>query len=156
MDRLKTFLKYVLWLVGFIILSEFLINVGLNSTYRTIGRKDNLSQVTIYQAEATSVNGRMKGVIRNNSENDLNGKYVKIDFYSPREVFLGSKYIEINNLEKDGVKTFEVYFKLQNVNYYSISITDYKNSNEEIELIPKDLTKPEIIVATIFTFLIFW
>ena len=156
MDRLKTFLKYVLWLVGFIILSEFLINVGLNSTYRTIGRKDNLSQVTIYQAEATSVNGRMKGVIRNNSENDLNGKYVKIDFYSPREVFLGSKYIEINNLEKDGVKTFEVYFKLQNVNYYSISIADYKNSNEEIELIPKDLTKPEIIVATIFTFLIFW
>ena len=54
MDRVKTLLKYAVWVLAFIVLSEFLINVGLNSTYRKINRKDNIEQVNIYQAEATS------------------------------------------------------------------------------------------------------
>ena len=54
MARMKTFLIYALIIVGFYIFSEFMINVGLNSTYRSINRKDNIGQVNIYQAEATS------------------------------------------------------------------------------------------------------
>ena len=38
MSRLKTLFKYVLWIVMFAILSEFLINVGLNSTYKQLYR----------------------------------------------------------------------------------------------------------------------
>lgn len=53
MDRLKTFLKYALWIIGFFILSNFLIYVGLNSNYRDLERKDSIQQVQIYQAEAT-------------------------------------------------------------------------------------------------------
>ena len=49
MDRVKTLFKYALWLVLFIIFSNFLINVGLNSTYKSIERKDNVEQVNIYQ-----------------------------------------------------------------------------------------------------------
>ncbi len=39
MDRMKTFLKYALWLILFMIFSEILINVGLNSTYKKIESK---------------------------------------------------------------------------------------------------------------------
>ena len=63
MSRLKTLFKYVLWIVMFAILSEFLINVGLNSTYKQLERKDNIEQVQIYQSEATIVNGRIRGLI---------------------------------------------------------------------------------------------
>ena len=155
MDRMKTFLKYALWVIGFFILSEFLINVGLNSTYKDIERRDANSQVSIYQAQATLVNGRIKGIVTNSEPEQLNGKYICIDFYSKRDVFLGKKYIQVENLGENESKPFEAYFKLKDVASYEVSIVDNKEDGE-IELIPTDLSKPEVVVATIFTLLMFW
>lgn len=154
MDRVKTLLKYAVWVLAFIILSEFLINVGLNSTYRKINRKDNIEQVNIYQAEATLVNGRIRGTITNSEPEELNGKYVRIDFYSKRDVFLGRRYIEVKDLAQNGTMSFEVFFKLQEVGSYEVVIADKKEPADEIEWVPKDWTKGEIIAATIVTLLI--
>jgi hypothetical protein len=152
MDRLKTFLIYTLIVIGFFIFSEFLINVSLNTTYKTIGRKDNLAQVQVYQAEATKVNGRLKGTIYQTQENPIETKYLQVDFYSARNVKLGTKYIEVENAKEE--QGFELYFKLNNVNYYDISKVNEKTQTE-MELLPADLTKPEIIVGTIFALLMF-
>ena len=154
MDRVKTLLKYAVWVLAYIILSEFLINVGLNSTYRKINRKDNIEQVNIYQAEATLVNGRIRGTITNSEPEELNGKYVRIDFYSKRDVFLGRRYIEVKDLAQNGTMSFEVFFKLQEVGSYEVVIADKKEPADEIEWVPKDWTKGEIIAATIVTLLI--
>ena len=156
MKELKTLFKYVLMIVGFFILTEFLIQVGLNTKYEDIKRIDNISQVNIYQAEATLVNGRIRGIITNTNAEDLSNKYVRIDFYSERNVLLGRKYIEINNLQANESQAFEVFFKLEDVSSYEVIITDHKEPEQEIEFIPKDLTKGEIIVGTVLTFLIFW
>ena len=155
MDRMKTFLKYAIWLVLFFFFSNFIINVGLNSSYKDISRRDNTSQVEITQAQATLVNGRMKGTIKSSSDDYLRGKYVKIDFYSERDVLLGKKYIEIGTTQNNMTQDFNIYFELQDVKSYSISIVDEKEEGE-IELIPEDLTKPEVIVLTAITLLIFW
>lgn len=152
MDRVKTLFKYALWLVLFIIFSNFLINVGLNSTYKPIERKDNVEQVNIYQAEATLVNGRIRGLIKN-TNGELSGKYVKIDFYSERDVLLGSNYVQIGNEEE---QSLEVLFKQDDVKSYEISIVAKKEPGEEISIIPEDLTTSEIVVATVITLLIFW
>lgn len=152
MDRLKTFLIYTLIVIGFFIFSEFLINVSLNTTYKTIGRKDNLAQVQVYQAEATKVNGRLKGTIYQTQENPIETKYLQVDFYSARNVKLGTKYIEVEKGKEE--QEFELYFRLNNVNYYDISRTNEKTQTE-MELLPADLTKPEIIVGTIFAILMF-
>ena len=152
MDRVKTLFKYALWLVLFIIFSEFLINVGLNSTYKSIERKDNVEQVNIYQAEATLVNGRIRGLIKN-TNGELSGKYVKIDFYSKRDVLLGSNYVQIGNEEE---QSLEVLFKQDDVKSYEISIVAQKEPGEEISIIPEDLTTSEIVVATVISLLIFW
>lgn len=157
MDRLKTFLIYTLLVVGFIVLSEFLINVGLNSQYRPINRTDDTEQVQIYQAEATLVNGRIRGIIQNtNTNSDISNKYAKFSFYSERNVLLGKKFIEINNLEDGKVQPIELFFKLENVKEYSVEIVDEKDDTGEIELLPKDLTKPEVMLATALLFLMFW
>ena len=68
--------------MGYIIFifSEFLITVGLNSSYNDMKRKDKTSQVQIIQAQSTLVNGKIKGIIRNSESDNLNNKYVKIDF----------------------------------------------------------------------------
>ena len=155
MERLKTFLIYALLIIGFFILSEFLINVGLNSTYKPIERKDEISQITIYQAEATLVNGRIRGVVTNSQPDELNNKFIKIDFYSERDVFLGKKYVALEDIQPNETKSFEVFFKLEDVEYYSMSIVDAREDGE-IELIPEEFTKPEIILLTIFTMLILW
>ena len=155
MSRLKTFLIYALILVGFIIFSEFLINVSLNSSYHQIGRKDNLDQVNVYQAEATKVNARIKGPITNNEEDPINKKYVRIDIYSERDINVATKYIDVENLEVGSKQEFALYFRAEDVAYYEISYTDEKTA-EDLELLPEDLTKQEIVVATILTMLIFW
>lgn len=157
MDRMKTFLIYALCVIGFIILSEFLINVGINSTYKDIERKDENSQVVIYQAQADMVSGRIKGIITNSEPEELSNKYVAIDFYSERDVYLGKYYIEIGELEANASKPFEVYFKLQEANYYEVSIVDEKDSEASlIEVIKGELTKPERVMAVVIAMLIFW
>lgn len=156
MDRLKTFLKYALWIIGFFILSNFLIYVGLNSSYRDIERKDNIQEVEVYQAEATKVNGRIRGLIQNINEKNLAGKYLEIELYSKRDIFLGREYIQIEDSKQAEPQAFEALFKLQDVASYKISIVDEKEDGGELELLPKDLTTQEIIVLTAFTFLILW
>ena len=86
---------------------------------------------------------------------ELKGKYIKIDFYSKRDVYLGKKYIEVSDIGKDEKQPIEIFFKLQDVSYYKVSVAD-KPEEGEIEILPKDLTKPEIILGTAIAFLIFW
>lgn len=155
MDRMKTFLKYIIWFVLFFFFSNFIISVGLNSSYRDINRKDNIEQVQITQAQATLVNGRIKGTINNSDKDYLTGKYVKIDFYSKRNVLVGKKNIDITTTQNNTMQDFSIYFELKDVTSYEVSIVDHKEEGE-IELIPKEMTKPEVIVLTALTLLIFW
>lgn len=147
---------YALWVVLFIIFSDFLINVSLNSSYRPIERKDNVSQVNVYQAEATLVNGRIRGLITNSETDNISNKYLEFDFYSERDVFLGKKIINVNELQAGETQNFEILFKLENVDYYTVSVLDEKPEGEEIEILPEGWTTGEIVVATVFTLLIFW
>ena len=157
MSRMKTFLKYALWVVGFFILSDILISVGLNSLYRDIKNTGNLdNRISIYQSEATAVNGRVRGTINNSGEDDLSNKFLKMDFYSKRDVFLGSKYIEIGKLGKDESKNFEAFFKLKDVSYYKTKFVDHKDSDGEIEYIFKDYTRREICIMAFLAKLLFW
>ncbi len=55
---------------------------------------------------------------------ELSGKYLRFDFYSKRDVYLGKDYIEISQLEKDERQPIEIFFKLQNVSYYKVSVVD--------------------------------
>lgn len=155
MDRMKTFLKYALWLILFYIFSNLMIYLNIETTYQNIGRKDNLSQVTVYQAQATKINGRIKGTVYNNSENKIKNNYLRIDLYSERDNYLGSKYIDVSNMRDNETRKFEIYFKVQDVDYYEMKYTDEKGEGELPEML-KDLTKEQVFFGTFLTFLIFW
>ena len=156
MDRMKTFLKYILAIIIFFFFSNFLIYMSLETTYQNIGRKDNLQQVTIYQAQATKVNGRIKGTIYNDANNKITDRYLKIDLYSERENLLGTKYIDLLGIRENETRNLEVYFKIQDVDYYEISFTEEKEEQEELPEMVKDLTKEQVVWGTFLTFLIFW
>ena len=155
MDRMKTLAKYVIWLVLFYIFSNLMIYLNIESTYQNIGRKDNLPQVTVYQAQATKINGRIKGSIYNSEAHKITNKYLRIDLYSERDVFLGSKYIDVSAMRDSETRNFEEYFKVQDVDYYEMKFVDEKEEGELPEML-KDLTKEQVIWGTFLTFLIFW
>ena len=94
-------------------------------------------------------------LIQNVNGENLNGKYVEVQLYSKRDVFLGREYIQIENIE-EGPQAFEMLFKLQDVASYEVSIVDEKQEGGELELLDTDLTTQQIVVLTALTFLILW
>ena len=149
---MKKIFLWVLLLIGIFILSDFLIAVGLNSTYQDIDRKDENYEIAIYQADATYVNGRIRGVIKDTSE--IDNKYLEVSLYTKRDVLMGRRYIEINSNETS--QPFEVLFRAKDVQYYELQTVDEKKEGPEFEILPKEWTRKDILVATAITFLIFW
>ena len=156
MSRLKTFAKYAIWIILFWILSDILIYYGVNSTYKNLKIKNEIpSQVTIKNAEATKVNGRIKGTIANKEDSDMSGKYLKIDLYSDNGNLLATEYEEIGNLRTNEVKNFETYFKMQDVKEYDISVVDEKTEEATTGVfMTEDMTK--IGVLALLTYMIFF
>lgn len=129
MSRMKTFAKYALWLILFWILSDILIYVGLNSTYKNIPQKtENPNGIEVVQMQATTVNGRTKIKV---NDSTLSGKFIKIDLYSSTGVNLGTQYIEIGNLKENETKEFETYFKISEVKSYEVSVVEEVGQSTE-------------------------
>lgn len=155
MSTLKTFAKYAIWLILFWVLSDILIYYGINSTYKAISNKgENPKQVTINSAEATKVNGRIIGKVSNDEENDLSGKFLKIDLYAENGNLLATEYEEIGNLRANEVKSFETYFKMQDVKSYGITVVEQKEENTDGVFMTEDMTK--IRVLALLTYMIFF
>ena len=155
MSTLKTFAKYAIWLILFWVLSDILIYYGINSTYKAISNKgENPKQVTINSAEATKVNGRIIGKVSNDEENDLSGKFLKIDLYAENGNLLATEYEEIGNLRANEVKSFETYFKMQDVKSYGITVVEQKEENTDGAFMTEDMTK--IGVLALLTYMIFF
>ena len=158
MDRMKTFLKYAIWGILFFIFSEFLISVGLNSSYKKMSATYDINttkEVEITEAESTLVNGKVKGKIKYDEEQDIEGKYLRMDFLSKRDNVVGTKYIPITANKENPVQDFDAFFELHDVTSYKTSIVDKKEVGE-IKFIPEEMKRPEIILLTIVTLLIFW
>ena len=128
MERIKTFLMYAIMVVVCYFGSNTLIYAGINTIYEDIANyqlvDNNKIQITINEAKATSINGYIKGIVKNNSNSNINEQYLRIDFFSKRNVNLGTKYIRIENLKANQEKEFELNFKLSNVSYYVITETN--------------------------------
>ena len=146
MKKMKNLFGWFLFLILFIIISEFLINVALNSSYKKISRKDTTNGVEVYQAEATLVNGRIRGMIENTGNPNIQGKYLKVDIYSERDVRLGTKYIELTDLKVGEKDSFEIFYKLQNSSYYKTSIVDKQEPVDNTPFFNTEFSKRKIML----------
>ncbi len=157
MEPFSTLQKIAIWiaiLVGVFLLSDFLINVGINSTYKNMERKDDNENIVVYQADATYVNGRIRGLIKGNEKEK--GNYLKIELYSKRNVMVGKRYIEIKDLKQEETQAFELLFRAKDTTSYKAEIVKEKEPGDELEIIPRELTQSQIVLSTILTLLIFW
>jgi len=125
MSTLKRFGKYILWIIGVYLLTNLLIFIGFNSNYKNIElREEAPSQITIDKAEATKDQGRVYGKVKNSSENNLNGKYIKITVYNSNNENIATEYLKIENLDNDMEKAFRSTFNANDAKSYEINIVD--------------------------------
>ena len=149
MSRLKTFLIYVILIALLWVFSDFLINVGINSTYKPIESQSINNQIDVIQAEATLVSGRIKGVIHNSPENNISNKYVEIQLFAEDGDSLGNAYVDIGEVAENEVKPLDAYFKVNKVRSYKLDIVDQKREEETFEVRLKELTKMEIVAGVL-------
>ena len=152
MKRLKTFFLYALAIAAFWFLSNLLIYISINGTYKATEVRILTNQPTINvgESKATYVNGYIKGNIYNNTDETINKKYLKIDLYSPRDVFLGSKYVNIENLESKKTQDFEMWYRYTDVRYCNINVVDNAENVEDKAFLSEE-TKYYMVLGFLIT-----
>lgn len=142
MDRLKTFRKYIIWLIAFFIFSTLISYIGLNARYKNIEATGEVpGGVKINLAQATSVNGRIFGEVMSTEGNELNDKYLKVNIFSKNDNLAGTKYLKLDNLNLNDPRKFAVYFSVENIKYFTIDVLDYSEQLKDEEIRVRDLYK---------------
>ena len=67
---------------------------------------------------------------------------------------LATEYVDVGNLRTNEVKSFESYFKMQDVKSYDINIVDKKEENSDGVFMTEDMTK--LGVLALLTYMIFF
>ncbi len=145
MDKMKSFLMYFLILVVFYIFSNIMINAFLKVSYSDMnGYEINVNSeqlfVDVTEAKSSKRNGYINGIIKNNSEEKVENKYLKITLLSKRNVTMGEKYVKIDIIEPKQLRKFEVKFDNDNVKTFKIELVDTKPEEEDfVELVKNNV-----------------
>ncbi len=148
MSRLKTLGTYLLIAIGFYIFATAMIYIGLNASYKNITNKGNLSnQIKIDLAQSTKVNGRIYGKITSTNENNLEGKYIKVNIFDKKDRLVGTKYLKIEGTYVNQPKKFMVFFTAEYINSYTVEIIEdteeVRQAVEESKNLYKDIFTDE-------------
>jgi len=147
MKRLKKFSIYVLLIAAFWIVSDIIIYLSINGTYNDKETKVYISspKVIVEESKATSINGYIKENIKNNTQEIITDKYLKIDMYSARDVNLGTKYVKIDSLQSNESQEFEMWYEFSNVDYAILTTT-----NEDVNIGESEFSSRKITIYLLF------
>lgn len=154
MARMKTFFIYFLLVVAFFIFSQIMIYIAINTTFQHKNIEIKTTIPMEVEVQATSINGFAKGKIINNTENEIQNKYIKIECYSKHDTLMGTKYIKIDKIGAKEEKEFEVHFNFNKVDKAVIDIVDEKALEEQNIKEEEKTSDPERGLATMLAALI--
>ena len=142
MQRMKTFLIYVLLLVGFFVFSIFAERGFVNQMYQPISGETNNVLVTsegsssfdlrIEEAKATKQNGYLVIAITNISGHYIEKCAAKIELFTKRGILAATNYEEINKFQVNETRRFRVNFKGTDIASYKVTMLEsapYKDPN---------------------------
>ena len=135
MNRMKTFLKYLIIFVAFYIFTDVLTSIALANNYKEIVCTKNETPsytVAVTEAKATSVSGYVAGTIKTNEDVTEPEKYLQIDFYSKYGNCLGRKYIDLSSVQT-GKKEFKTNFEYDNIAKFEITTTNEVSQLSEVQ-----------------------
>lgn len=141
MDKMKKFALYLLLLIAFYLFSNFMINAFLKVSYSDMHGYDiNIEAeklfVDISEAKSSKRNGYINGMLKNNSDANIENKYLKVTLLTKNKKTMGEKYVKIDKIEPGEVRKFEIKFDEDNVKSFKIDLVDEKPEEEDfIELV---------------------
>ena len=152
--RMKVFACYALIFIAFFIFSDVMIYGYTKSAYKPMTNYEvqvTSPEVTIQTAEASNVNGNVKGTIKNTTDEMIDDKYLKFDFYTPRNINVGTKYIKLENFEQNQERNYEVGFQYDNVTSVKVSMVDLEESTKttQKELETSEACGPAGLISTV-------
>ena len=126
MDRMKTFLQYLVLFVLFYIFVTLTVFGFIITTYYPMNKdiQSDSPRVVIVDAQSTYINGYVKGKILNNTKDTIEEKYLKFDFRDKHDDVIVTKYMKIENVESLKWKEFEVRFNAEDIKSYTVSVVD--------------------------------
>ena len=130
MDRMKTFLIYVLVLVGFFLLSNVLENRALLSMYSTISGEidcfyegtESDFDIQNFNAKSCNINGYMSFDFVNTTGKHIDKCYIKINLYDQQDLLAHTEYVEINDMKPDESRKINIKFNANHIKRYDISV----------------------------------
>ena len=121
--------RYFIW---FILLFAF-VTIGSILAIKTMYHditvheiESTIPTIMVEEAKATNVNGYVKGNLKNESEEDVKGKYLTFRLYDENMELIGTEYIEIDTIKVGETKSYEMKFKRDKVDSVFITILDEK------------------------------
>jgi len=127
MSRIKVFFKYLLLVIAFFIVSQILIYLYVEASYKYIPCESISEEYIVTgMAKAKSIAGSVKCTVTNPSSEELKNKYIKVEYYSKRETLLGTDYIKVDSVKAKDKKEFDINFKYEHVYNIKIDIVDNK------------------------------
>lgn len=111
MKTMKLFKQLFICFILLYIFVSYMSNALIMSTYTLISQSETVSELPkleIVEAKSTNVNGFVIGRITNNTNNVIDEKYIKLDFYSEHDNNIGTKYLKVENLDIEDSKEFKV------------------------------------------------
>jgi DNA-directed RNA polymerase alpha subunit len=151
MQRMKTFGIYALLVILFFIFSNVMINIALKAQYKPIDTYKTEAQgigIDIEEARATYVNGYVGGKIINDNQT-ISKVYIKIDLYTERDVYMGTKYIQIDNLKPNETRDFRIGFKYTDIDYAKITLVNEVSEEEPEQSFISENLKGIYLLTTI-------
>lgn len=154
MDRMKTFLIYLILFVALYFFVDFASFAYIKTTYNDLTKfviDVPNPKIKIQEAKATYINGYIKGTLLNNTEEEIEKQYLKFEFFSERDVLLGRKFIKVENLSPNATRDFEIQFNFENVDSYKITLSDESEIQNisDAELLSDPKTKGFLLLTTL-------
>ena len=139
MSTMKKFLKYFLVFIAFFFLSGYASMKIMKSTYkdREFNLDFNSPKLEISEFKSTKMNGYINGKLYNNTDSKLTGKYLKADFFNARGNNVGTRYIEIGDLNPGESFDINEKFNIDNVENVKLSFIDQEEKPNEKLFIEK-------------------
>ena len=149
MNRIKTFLKYLIIFVAFYIFTDVLTSIALSNNYKPMqcAEFDSGSYVVeTKNSKSTSVSGYIDGTIKLKQEYENPEKYLEFDFYSKYGNLMGRKYLDLSNVDLTTEQPFKVNFDYDDIAKYEVKAT---NDVQKISEIQKDMISRGYMALTV-------
>lgn len=130
MERMKTFLIYVLLMIGFFVVSLLLENGLLLAMYSPISGEfdgnyqevsDSFSASDI-SGTACNVNGYLNFVLKNTSGKFVDRCYLKVELYNEQKLLADTEYIEVLGMQSGASKSINIKFKANHIKNFRVSM----------------------------------